>query len=197
MNPALAIVTPLIRAHNLPEILPEVERGLEFFDLTWWVVHDALYAQEGPNPEPPDGWADEHHWIRYQSRWVPGTGGERMQNWLLDRIPADSWWWGLADDNIMVPGAFEALRREVDDGAEIVVFPMEHSSGRLSSRCEAISPGNIDGGQVVFKVGAVGDLRWEDVYCPDGVFLSKLLQRTGSAKWRFLSTPVLRYNALR
>ena len=192
------IGTPLIRGQNLPKMLREVDKGREFFDIMWWVARD-VWCPGSKGPDYPD-WARGHSWIRYDEWQVSRTKtpcGENLQNLMLSTLPPDTWWWGLADDNLPTPGFFKALREEVDAGAEVVVFPCQHSSGLLKSEAEAMHRGRVDGSQVAFKKSVAGDLRWVgDDACVDGVFVEELYKRCPE-KFRFRQEPVLGYNALR
>lgn len=197
MKPALTVGTPVIRPQNLPVILPEMEKGLEWFDLRWWVAIDNKFI---PRPKYDIAWMGGRNWIRFEAvdiPWGARIHGERIQNHMLDDVDPESWWCGMADDNLPTPGFFEALRREADAGAEIVVFPCQHSSGLLRAHPNQMCPSGVDGQQLACKRKWIGGLRWDtDTPYPDGEFIKSLYAKEAE-RFRFVAAPVLQYNRLR
>lgn len=201
-KPRLRITTPSIRPGNLPLIEKDAEllRAPSFFDVTWHVMVDC-YSM-GVSPEAV------HHvpslpWERVENVWLPRPEprhGEDLYNPLMDSMDPEEWWVGLADDSLPEPGLFERLRREVDAGAEIVMFPM-HIPGVAFcwSNPESIRPCHVSGGQVFYRRDVLGDLRWKQKDgLLDGVFLVDLWQRTGKTRrWHFADAPLLHHNQIR
>lgn len=201
-KPRLRITTPSIRPENLPVIERDQEmlRATEFFDASWHILFDC-YSMKKPvegvyhTPLLP--------WERVENIYLDRPGprhGEDLYNDLVTKMDPDEWWMGLADDSLPVPGIFEALRREVDAGADVVMFPLRIPGiAYCLATPDSIRPSHVSGGQVFYRAGVIGDLRWksqDDLL--DGVFLRELYARTkDTAKWRFAIAPLIVHNQLR
>lgn len=191
-RPTLKILMPTIRTENLARVRASFEGAEEFFDYTLIVILD-------------DDWARRHH-VTLEARTerrqlvvradVPGQYGERNLNEGLKCVKPEDWVWFHADDNVTTPDFFPALRKEVDSGAEIVVFPMKHSAGHLQAKPSSMAPGHADQSQIALKASLIGDLRWTDTWCPDGDWIARLYERHAD-KFRYVQEPRLRYNDLR
>lgn len=208
-KPRLRITTPSIRPENLAimEKHPEWLRAVELFDFRWQVLIDCFSLNLDPKAVHH---VAAHPWQTVENVWLPRPEGqlrhgEDLYNRLMDRtepdcLLEDEWHMGIADDSLPVAGVFEALRRAIDEGADVVMFPMQMpGSVNCPAEPEHIHPNRVSGGQVAFRRDVAGDLVWiANNATLDGIFLEALWQRTGhAAKWAFLDGPAIRHNQLR
>lgn len=201
-KPRLRITTPSIRPQNLHLLEQDSEmlKAPKYFDVRWTVLLDCFSL----------GWAPfvEHHkpalwWESVENVWLErGTPrhGEDLYNALADTIQPDEWWMGLADDSLPTPRIFESLRRAIDGGADVVMFPMDIPSVvYCKSEPKSLRPGHVSGGQVFHRRDVQGDLRWKPGSDElDGVFVRDLWDASkDTARWKFMDWPVISHNQLR
>ena len=200
-KPRLVITTPSIRPENL-HLLEQDEEMLsapDYFDVRWLVLMDE-YSLKSPEPGK---YTPRLPWQTVEGVYHPRPEprhGEDLYNLIADGIASDEYWMGIADDSLPVPGIFKALREAIDEGADVVVFPMDIPSVvYCKSAPESIRPGHISGGQVFHRRGVQGDVRWKPGNAElDGVFIKELWEATqGKATWKFMQEPVLSHNQLR
>lgn len=208
-KPRLCLTTPVTRPQNLPlmEADKELRAAPDFFDIRWLIIPD-LYSMEQMGVKF-DGYLPSLPWAEVrESRFErPGRRfGEENYNFLADAEPPvglwpDEWWMGIADDSLPVPGIFEAFRKQVDLGADVVVFPMFIPGVvHCLARPEDIRPSHMSGGQVFHRRGVMGPTRWRSGDATlDGIFVKELWETThGIARWRFATDgPTIQHNQLR
>lgn len=183
---------PTIRPENLPRVMASFQGAEEFFDYTVVVILDDDWARR--NYTKLEVEAGPHMLVVRAD--IPGQYGERNLNEGMKYVQPDDWVWFHADDNVTTPGFFPALRKEVDSGAEIVVFGMNHCAGRLQAKPSSMAPGHADQAQIALKASLIGDLRWRECPTPDGDWIGRLYERHAD-KFRFVQEPLLHYNYLR
>jgi len=195
------VSTPLIRPQNIPLILPHLEAGREHVDLRWVISPDVGHGA-------PDWWT--HEWFP-QKDWVlvypvnveprpSPMRGEFLQNAVLDWLEkeGDGWFWGLADDTVPADGFFKAVAREAQEGTRAIVFPMARGTKIIcGGGSNTMSPGSVDGAQVVWSLKAIEGQRFQAISCLDGEFIERLYSRDKGKGWSFNGSIPVQYNALR
>lgn len=200
-KPRLRLTTPVTRLRNLPliEAHPEMKEGPKHFDLLWDLLIDCHTLHLNPSLTY---YTPSLRFARVRNVLLERPDprfGEDLYNAVLEEMDPDEWHYGFADDSLIVPGFFEALRAAIDGGAEAVVFPMTIGDGHhCNAHADALHRGVVSGGQLAFRRSVAGDLRWKtgDKYL-DGIFVEDLWRETGHrAPWRFLEGPTLAHNQL-
>lgn len=201
MKPRLRLTTPVTRLKNLPtiEASPEMAEAPRHFDVVWHLLIDCDTLRLDTSAVH---FASALPWARVENISLPRAQprfGEDLYNAVLDKMDPDEWHYGFADDSLIVPGFFAALRDAIDRGADAVVFPMSIGDGHhCNAHADALHPGVVSGGQLAFRRAIAKDLRWRtgDKYL-DGLFVEDLWRSTGhSATWLFLEGPRLAHNQL-
>ena len=199
--PRLRLTTPVTRLRNLPRIEADAElrSAPDFFDIRWEILIDCHTLRRDPaetiySPTLPFARVRNILLERPEPRF-----GEDLYGAILDEMAPDEWHYGFADDSLIVPGFFKALRDAIDSGAEAVVFPMSIGEGHhCNAHADALHRGVVSGGQLAFRRSILGEVRWRlgDKYL-DGIFIEDLWRETGArAAWRFLEGPTLQHNQL-
>jgi GT2 family glycosyltransferase len=156
----LAIITPLTRPDNLPQMLASIEPLKQCFDAVgWYVCADAGVLHEYRLPLRCT--AD---WVMAACVEVPGSVyGNGQRDWCVDRAREDGakWIYALDDDTIIHPDFGQAIGKLLRDSSpKVIAFASVKPDGSIYFACpgHSVRNGQIDCGQVCYRADIVG--RW-------------------------------------
>lgn len=181
-------LTPVTRPENLPAIeesLNIARAVVPAIDVEWHVAYDL----------------GRRH-----------VGGWTLRNAMLDKIPEDSGWvWLLDDDTIAHPDVLSRFDAYATPDVDAVVFEQERPDGwhrgcadpaklRNGDRRDLIGPDDcvFDTGQAILRRSLIGSYRFRDVRAADGYLWDDVLAPAhASGRVAFVREILAYYNRLR
>lgn len=199
-KPTLTISTVMYRMENLPRLIQDISRGLEYFNIQWRIalhtnpstqgnILRAVYAVQ----ESPLIGHTRFHSFQCAPEWASFTG----TNINLDATK-DGWFWICDDDNVPHPAFFSTMRGLVGSGHLGWIFAqyLVPQSQHRQVFPDRVRVGNIDAAQYCLRRDFIGDHRYPMEYGADGIFIQRIHEQN-PGKIGFTNQTLCFYNALR
>lgn len=161
------IITPSSR----PTFLPQIQEAVTREGVCWRLMLDGEFYKKVPKGLPgmrinkPEG----------------SILGNHLKNVALEVIK-DGWVYVLDDDNQIHPDFFDEIERAIAEnpGKSVISFNQQIDPVSIR-RGNEYQVGKIDQAQYIIKREFIGDLRYEQSYQSDGVFIETLYQKDPGA----------------
>lgn len=176
----IRIVTPSLRVENLKFIKPTIPSHCE-----WHVFLDYHASPEN---------VPRH--IPAKHVFASGFWGHPVRNiaiqWLLNNADLDDYVYFLDDDNVIHPDWYEAIK---DATGDLVCWGQLNYDDTRRNDPQVPKILKIDMASYMFRLGAIGDLRFGSDYCADGAFAVQLAEKVDRIE--VISKYLCYYNYLR
>jgi hypothetical protein len=99
----------------------------------------------------------------------------------------EPWVYHLDDDNELLPGAFNKVFKKINSNTDLVIFRINHFTGKLPRdndfRNKIIRVGGIDTGCFLVKTSLMKTVKWDGWKCGDYRVIDKLVKITKNVQW--------------
>lgn len=190
----ITIITPCSRPENLEKLHDSIVHSQVVPNKWKWIV-----VKDEDKPNLLTYFFSEH--IPILNNYVPGgVAGKKQINWALDKMKEyglNTWVYFLDDDNLMHPEFDRVITQAMCDFPDALAFTFSQELPDGSVRLgNDISVCHIDQAQFIVHTDLIGDLRYEQKYEADGIFI-ETLYKAHQDKFVVLPNVISYYNKLR
>jgi len=178
------IVTPTTRVENLQTIAKSLAG---YRRIRWWVVLDVTAPEISEKIGVPMN--VEMKIIKSKENAV---AGHLHRNYVIEQLHPHDWFYSVDDDNILHSG----FMYELEDGREAVVVAQEWKDGSRRLHANIPRMGVIDTAQFAIRKSLIGNVRFQNVYEGDGLFIEEIY-KLHPDKFTFIDKALSYYNYLR
>lgn len=192
MTGSFKIITPCSRENNLIHLFNSIN-----FECDWHIVFDKTHDEAMEI-------IDRDKFAFLDKKWIHvcyakgGVSGNLQRNLALNYI-CHGWLYFLDDDNLMHPDFFEVASKIISDNKDlkcIFFSQVKNQNGVIRwVNKNSIRVGSIDQAQFFIERSLIGDLRYEQKYVADGIFIQTIFRKNDPSLFYFHNdTNVTFYN---
>ena len=172
MKPILNIITPTCKGRKIKliELFKQIEKGLQYFEINWFIVYDYKTTKT----------FHKDSWVRELFIDNSGYKGNASRNLAHKRINA-GWVCYMDDDIRLSSDYFTTLLDTINNNnVQLIVHDQLWENGYTLRACkENMRERHVDGHQVLFDCALLRD--WDNDYIyADGKFITEIYRQVQS-----------------
>jgi len=186
----IKIITPCSRENNLILLFNSIN-----FSCDWYIVFDKTHDEAISIIDRDEFSFLDKPWIHVKYT-KGGVSGNKQRNLALEEI-SNGWLYFLDDDNLVHPDFFKVADEIISNNNKlkcIFFSQVKNEKGEI----RGVEPNHvrvnfIDQAQFLIERSLIGELRYEQKYEADGIFIQNIFRNNDPGLFCFHNNPVVTY----